>query len=100
MAAYEAGGSRIVVPQRVDPERVSTESPPRPAKTQSVPTTPGAEEFLKSIETAPEDQREELHRLADWAISLERDGLVRLLTGHGKGRWTLLPRRLGRTSVW
>ena len=105
--AYEVDGTRIMVPQRVDPERVYSD-PQRPAaevKSSGVPTTPGADAFLEAIDTAPADQRAELRRLADWAVSLEREGLVRLLTGHGKkGRMTLLPRlfgdEAGLVTIW
>jgi len=103
---YDIDGTRIMVPQRVDPERVYTAEPPRPveAKVSTVPTTAGAAEFLASIDAAPSEQRAELRRLADWAISLEEEGLVRLLTGHGKGRMTLLPRLygddVGLITIW
>jgi hypothetical protein len=96
-----------MVPQRVDAERVYTAEPPRPvaeAKVSVVPTAAGAAEFLASVDAAPAEQRAELRRLADWAISLEEEGLVRLLTGHGKGRMTLLPRLcgddVGLVTIW
>ncbi|MGB0097853.1 MAG: hypothetical protein WBP81_35605, partial [Solirubrobacteraceae bacterium] len=96
---YDVDGTRIMVPQRVDPERVYTSESLRLAgetKAASVPTTTGAGEFVAAIDAAPAEERAELRRLADWAISLEEEGLVRLLTGHGKkGRMTLLPRLYG-----
>ena len=96
---YDVDGTRIMVPQRVDPERVYTPESPRPAgetRPSIVPTTAGADEFVAAIDAAPTEERAELRRLADWAISLEEEGLVRLLTGHGKkGRMTLLPRLYG-----
>ena len=96
---YNVDGTRIMVPQRVDPERVYTSESLRPAgetKAATVPTTAGAGEFVAAIDAAPAEERAELRRLADWAISLEEEGLVRLLTGHGKkGRMTLLPRLYG-----
>ena len=99
VTAYDVDGTQIMVPQRIDPERVSVSESSRAtvkSKTSVVPTTTGADEFVLAIETAPAEDRAELRRLADWAISLEREGLVRLLTGHGKsGRLTLLPRLYG-----
>ncbi|MFZ0041572.1 MAG: hypothetical protein WAK93_09715 [Solirubrobacteraceae bacterium] len=97
VTAYEVDGTQIMVPQRVDPERVRAE-PDRPAagaKASIVPTTAGASEFLAFMETAPPELQVKVKRLADWAISLEQERLVRLLTGHGKGRMTLLPRLYG-----
>ncbi len=106
VTAYDINGTTIVVPQRIDPERAAAE-PPRPAvdgRSTSAPVTAGAEEFLRSISAAPEDQQPELRRLCDWAIRLEREGLVRLGTGRGKGRWTLLPRLVaddaGLVTIW
>ncbi len=93
VTAYDVEGTQVMVPQRVDPERVYSERrPPVSDARPIVPTTAGADDFLAGIARAPEDQRVELRRLCDWAISLERERLVRLLTGHGKGRMTLLPR--------
>ena len=105
---YDVDGTRIMVPQRVDPERVYTPESPRRAgetKPSIVPTTTGADEFVAAIDAAPAEDRAELRRLADWAISLEQEGLVRLLTGHGKkGRKTLLPRLrvddAGLVTIW
>jgi hypothetical protein len=96
-----------MVPQRVDPERVYAESarPVLEARSSTVPTSAGAAEFVAAIDAAPVEDQAELRRLADWAISLEQEGLVRLLTGHGKnGRLTLLPRLrgddVGLVTVW
>ncbi|MGO9900726.1 MAG: hypothetical protein ACLP0J_13775 [Solirubrobacteraceae bacterium] len=89
VTAYDVDGTRIMVPQRVDPERVYPD-PQRPQlepKSSGVPTSPRADAFLAAIDAAPADQRVELKRLAGWAISLEQEGLVRLLTGHGKTIW-------------
>ena len=105
---YDVDGTQIMVPQRVDPERVSTPGPsraPAESRTSIVPTTTGADEFVAAIDAAPAEHRAELLRLANWAISLEQEGLVRLLTGHGKsGRLTLLPRlygdEAGLVTIW
>src|SRR6266566_6800102 len=53
----------------------------------------GAEDFIVSIDAAPETSKKLLWQLCDWAIALERAGLVKLSTYHGKaGILTLLPR--------
>lgn len=105
---YDVDGTRIMVPQRVDPERVPTPEPSRTGeapRASTVLTTTGADEFLAAINAAPAEQQPELRRLGDWAIALERQGLVRLLTARGKsGQPTLQPRLLtdnaGLVTIW
>ncbi len=72
-------------------------------------TTPrlaeGAEDFIASIDAAPEASKKLLRRLCDWAITLERIQLVKLSTYHGKaGILTLLPRlksyNVGLVSIY
>ena len=65
----------------------------------------GPDAFLDSIEAAKEADRDELRRLADWAIGLEREGFARLFSYRGtSGRFTLLPRLsgddVGLVTVW
>jgi hypothetical protein len=95
VSAYEVGGSRVLVPQRVDAERPTPEPlPPKPS-----PSGPegryveGAEDFAATIDSAKEEQRMLLRRLYEWAVSLDREGFVRLGTYHAKGGkiTTLLP---------
>jgi pimeloyl-ACP methyl ester carboxylesterase len=94
IAAYDVGGTRILVPQRVEPERWQAQG----ARAPATPREPGylavgAEDFLAVIATAPADQQVFLQRLTDWAVSLGRRGLAQLSTFHGKaGITTLLPR--------
>jgi hypothetical protein len=52
---------------------------------QSGVSFPGSAEFRESIADDPAAQREVLHRAADWADMLEREGLVKLSTYRGKG---------------
>jgi hypothetical protein len=105
VSAYEVGGSRILVPQRIDPKRPPMEPRARPRPpTDSGYLADGADDFIESIDAAPEDQRSDLRRLADWAGGLEAEGLVRLKTYHGRGRLTLLPRLVGEdvglATIW
>lgn len=96
VSAYDVGGSRVLVPQRVDAERPAPE--PTPPKTP--PSGPGgwyaegAEDFAATIDSANEEHRPLLRRLYEWAVSLTCEGLVRLGTYHAKGgdMMTLLPR--------
>lgn len=109
VAAYDVQGNRIMVPQRVDPERVRAEPQRAPAEAKAsstVPTSAGASEFLAFVDAAPmtPERLADVRRLVDWALSLEQAGLVRLLSGHGKGRMTLLPRLygddVGLVTIW
>jgi len=53
----------------------------------------GAEDFIASIESAPETSKKLLRRLSDWAIVIEQEGLAKLGSYHGKkDSLTLLPR--------
>jgi hypothetical protein len=53
----------------------------------------GAAEFVAAIADAQKDAQPILQRLSDWAVALEQEGLVKLLTYYGKAGWlSLLPR--------
>lgn len=95
VAAYQIGDSQVMVPQRVDPEREPERLPAEApaAKLTKGYATEGAEDFIETIDKAPTEAQETLRRLAEWAKSLDQDGLARLWTYHGVsgGLWTLLP---------
>jgi hypothetical protein len=106
VSAYDVGASKIIVPQRVDPEGPGDEALPVKA---SSPTkgvlSNGADAFETSIEHAKSEDRPSLKRLVDWARALEREGLVELSSFAGKSdRWILLPRlqrdNAGLVSLW
>ena len=96
VSAYSIGSSQVLVPQRVDAERTTPE--PLPSKpTQSGPEgryVEGAEDFATTIDSASEEYQPMMRRLCEWAVSLDKEGLVRLGTYHAKGGnvVTLLPR--------
>ncbi len=107
VSAYDVGGTRVLVPQRVD-----AELPAGPGATNT-PSSPehkgylveGGSDFAAAIEESPEEHRPELRRLYEWALRLERDALVQLSTYHGiANRWTLLPRlrteKAGLVTIW
>jgi hypothetical protein len=105
VALYDANGTQVLVPQRVDPEPVVVEPTGRRAVPRTGHLVEGPSDFEKSIEASPVELRAELKRLYDWARSLEREGLVALYTYHGIAeRTTLLPRlrdeRVGLATVW
>jgi hypothetical protein len=96
VSAYDVNGSRILVPQRVEPERWRPEAAPATAAPRdSGYGVPGAEDFLAVIADAPQEQQVFLRRLAEWAIGLGKRGLVpQLSTYHGKAGITTLLLRL------
>jgi hypothetical protein len=100
VTAYDIDGSRVMVPQRVDPERSTAETGRPQQETKGITgyLASGASDFADGIDAAPEDQQRDLRKLYDWAIALENDGLARLSTYHGKNRLTLLPYLIGEQA--
>lgn len=97
VTAYEVNGSQILVPQRIEDDLkqampTSLKATGR-ASTSSAGLVEGADDFIRAIDQAPENARAQLRKLTEWALSLEREGLAKLSTYHGKaGLLTLLPR--------
>ncbi|MFO0897982.1 MAG: hypothetical protein U0836_11215 [Pirellulales bacterium] len=107
VSSFEVGGATVVVPQRVEPERVRAGMPRGEKERRDVngQLTPGPDQFLASIESSPESERAKLRSLCEWAISLEQQGLATLATFCGvANRWTLLPRlpteKAGLVTIW
>jgi hypothetical protein len=105
VTAYDVEGSQVLVPQRIDPARPVAPERTAPVRERAVGyTTRSADDFLNTIDDGPADRRDDLRRICDWAIALERDGLATLATYHGKERLTLLPQlldeRVGLTTIW
>jgi hypothetical protein len=70
VSVYEIGDSRLVVPQRIDLERVAESArQARPRTATSVSTTEGAHEFVASIATAREEDQADLHVQAPPALA-------------------------------
>ena len=94
VAQYDVGGSYILVPQRVEPERRDQESapPPQVAKEEHGELVRGGKDFADAIDAAAAQHQPLARRLFEWASSLEREGLAVLSSYHGKSQMTLLPR--------
>jgi hypothetical protein len=97
VSAYDIGGSRVIVPQRVEPERLKFDEPGRPVSLPASGSSgwigAGADDFSSSISDLPDEQRILLQRLTDWAKSLDHEALINLSTWHSaSGLLTLLPR--------
>jgi hypothetical protein len=106
VAVYEVGQQRVLVPQRVDPERFPLEEKRviRPVTAKGT-LFDGSDAFVAAIDDAPEAERPELRRLTEWARRLEAEGLARLFSFRGgSGRFTLLPYLLtddaGLVTIW
>jgi hypothetical protein len=92
VAVYDVGGSQVLVPQRIEPGRRMRElSDAQVSARQASGVYTGSAEFRSVIAALSPARRDALTRLADWAETLERDGLVRLLTIRGSNSTALLP---------
>jgi len=92
VAVYDVGGSQVLVPQRMEPGRRMRElSDAQVTARQASDVYPGSAEFRSVVAALPPARRDALTRLADWAETLKRDGLVRLLTVRGNSGTALLP---------
>jgi hypothetical protein len=99
VSAFSVNGSRIMVPQRLEPERVEAPAPPAPPnRRQPSPPVAGPEDFEAAIQLAPFENQPNLRRLTDWAKSLAADGIAVLRTVHGTTRKTLQVRIPGVDS--
>ena len=103
--SFNVGGTSVVLPQRVTPERheVTVE---KTRRKESGTLYPGGEKFEAMISRAPPESHELLRRLLEWARELERRGYINLSTYEGVGarRYTLLPRLVvggaGLVTIW
>jgi hypothetical protein len=100
VSAYDVAGSLVLVPQRIDPGRRGRElSDAQVTAQQAGVLHRGSAEFRLDIASMPPAQRDPLVRLADWADTLEKAGLVKLTTFRGRnGRITLQPRATGHDA--
>lgn len=96
VSSYTVGGEKVMVPQRVDPERVEAEAQPlAPTKAKGV-TTKGSAAFAALVETTQEPKRSVAMRLLQWARELESKGHAHLVSYVApSGFATLLPYVVG-----
>jgi hypothetical protein len=84
VTAYEVKGSRVLVPQRIEPARRTREMSDAAVNARQVGTqTDGSRDFRSAIDQAAPEFRDDLARLMDWAESLEAEELARLATRKG-----------------
>ena len=103
--SFDIGGTSVVLPQRVTPERHEVRVE-KARRKESGTLYPGGEKFEAMISRAPPESQEPLRRLLEWARDLERRGFINLSTYEGVGakRYTLLPRLVvsgaGLVTIW
>ena len=91
VTAYEVKGSRVLVPQRIEPARRTKEMSDAAVNArQSGTQKDGSRDFRSAIDQAAPEFRDDLARLTDWAESLEAEGLARLATRKGNSGGTSL----------
>ena len=78
VSAYDIEGTRALVPQRVDPERVDPASSPTKLKAAAGQFVDGGGAFEKWIREQPVGQAAVSVEVLTWARSLEQRGLARL----------------------
>ncbi len=107
VSAYQVGDRRVLVPQRLEPDRPVRDRPSEavPAPKRGGNYEPGAAGFIASIERAPLEHQPMFRRLAEWAQELERFRRITLATYWGRrGEITLLPRiqpdNGGLITIW
>lgn len=95
VASYRVGDSQVLVPQRVEPERVitapvsgSVSTTPLPAQQRGYDAD--IRDYRGSIAELPEGLQPQLSRLVDWAEGLQRDGLAALVARRDSQRWWYL----------
>jgi alkylated DNA nucleotide flippase Atl1 len=105
--AYEIGGSRVLVPQRVDPGRARKEGPQVAAKSKpgGGSSSRGVGDFLEAISRTAVDKRRDLQALAEWAERLDAAHLAQVTTYTGQtGAQSVLPRlaqdNVGLVTLW
>jgi hypothetical protein len=105
VSAYEVNGARVLVPQRIDPERQPLEIPLTSAAPKDTGHLISPEDFAAEIDNAAVEHRADLRRMYDWATGLRDEGVIQLLAYRGTtGRSTLLPyvpgEDAGLITVW
>ncbi len=93
VSSYDVGSSRVLVPQRVDPEYQPADSPRSFVQSTTASTVEGPAEFDEEIAKTDGELRVLLVALRDWAVALHAENVIRLQTYRGKSDLiTLLPR--------
>jgi hypothetical protein len=97
VSAYQVGEDRLLVPQRVDPERVeATVAAPSSASRPKGQTSKGIEAFATFVDGLPSAKLALVSPLLEWARGMEQRGIARLVSYLSPGGFaTLLPYTIG-----
>jgi hypothetical protein len=103
VASYEVGGSRVLVPQRIEPGHDLSEI--RLLRKEPRLVSQGADGFERWVAEAAELHRPALKRMLEWARALERNGSADLFTTHdARGGCHLRPflrgEQRGLVTIW
>jgi alkylated DNA nucleotide flippase Atl1 len=110
VTSYDVGGKRVVVPQRIEPDK--NERPERSAGEALTTTTantgttvPGVDAFRERIAAIPSEYRDTAATLATWGERIVGAGLADVQTYIGRGDEVvllprLLPERSGLVSLY
>ncbi|MCY3882342.1 MAG: hypothetical protein OXG61_09495 [Chloroflexi bacterium] len=103
VTAYEVNGAQVLLPQRVDPERVpalALARPPASRRSNTVQTTEGSAAFRDAIDRLGDGElARRLRQYVQWAEQLEAEDLCRLDTGEGTARYSLRLRLVGMNTT-
>ncbi len=93
VSAYSVGADRLLVPQRVDPERVEAEVPQSGSSAKAKgETTHGSAAFAAFVAMMTEPKKTAALKLLNWALDLEAAHLAHLVSYISPGGFaTLLP---------
>lgn len=105
VSAYEVGGRKIAVPQRVDPKHyVPQVGPVKSSSTPDVVTEQGPELFASSVAGAPEANQQAFQEMLGWATELAAQRVANLVSRQGPTRTVLTLRVVGEdaglASLW
>ena len=110
VTSYKIGDRRVVVPQRVEPERPIRPDAPMSEtavlpRSRSGELVAGVEAFRQRIASAPVEHRQVLETFVTWAERLSESGLAELSTYFGKRAEVvlnprLLPERAALATLW
>jgi hypothetical protein len=100
VSSYDIAGQRVVVPQRVEPERPPRAEPSVPdtaiqPRSRAGELVAGLDAFRDRVASAPAEHRPTLEKLVGWAERISAAALAEISTYFGKrGEVVLLPRLL------
>ena len=106
VGAFDVNDTSVMIPQRVTPERheAVAEQTRAERRRRAADTYPGADKFEALFDDAPEENRETINAVLDWARGLEERGHARLKTTIGSISNTLRPilrgDRSGIVVIW